>query len=739
MAAPTASTTKAALRCRCLGVEVKWRVSDGTTVKEGDVVLDLVALDKTTSTAVWSPAYGVVRHHPEPTNASTDGLEADIGWIDICQHDVLTSNRLMCQICLKRFEDGGANHTVKVIMNDGKAMQVSHTQAKKLDNDNIARMFKTEKLTLVLDLDHTLLHAVRLEDVVDPIESYVDILHFEIPGIPTPHVLKLRPGLATFLSDLAAMYELCIYTHGTRKYAEKIADIIDPGRKLFGGRIISRSDTPDIGHKDLKFLFPSCDDSMIIILDDRIDVWRKNYENVFIIEAYHYFNTRAEINNASGGGGGKGNLASVPKEDTHLQKTYRVLQAAHSRFYQPGADEEAQIRGQGRSVKRILYDLRHQVLADVHIVFSGVIRLDRPPQVDYLWKLALSFGAKPSMTMDDVPITHLIIDPRRLGSKKFMDAIAMKHVLVVNPQWLVDSASEWQRQDEAKYAVSSSSQRPPSFAADTDVKLEQSATVKFEGETATRTDVPVRPTLLASTPENATESEEGRGGDGREEYPPATLYDEIDASIDAESRLQETTTAVPNATETPAAVATSSRDGAAGTTGKPLVKGILSSPASIGVHKAKKSVRFAADVKEPSVQFSNLPKRSRGVQRKGGPLPARVTPKGVVESGGSLEFVTNLVSRKPRAASNVAPPMFNRVVVAPALASKRVETNDDDIFSRLAHLEEEEEEEDKPVKRKQSALFQDLEAAKKAKTLALQQATDDADDDLDDLDDELFS
>ncbi|ETV75613.1 hypothetical protein, variant 1 [Aphanomyces astaci] len=615
----------------------------------------------------------------------------------------------------------------------------SHFALEKLDNDNIARMFKTEKLTLVLDLDHTLLHAVRLEDVVDPIESYVDILHFEIPGIPTPHVLKLRPGLATFLSDLAAMYELCIYTHGTRKYAEKIADIIDPGRKLFGGRIISRSDTPDIGHKDLKFLFPSCDDSMIIILDDRIDVWRKNYENVFIIEAYHYFNTRAEINNASGGGGGKGNLASVPKEDTHLQKTYRVLQAAHSRFYQPGADEEAQIRGQGRSVKRILYDLRHQVLADVHIVFSGVIRLDRPPQVDYLWKLALSFGAKPSMTMDDVPITHLIIDPRRLGSKKFMDAIAMKHVLVVNPQWLVDSASEWQRQDEAKYAVSSSSQRPPSFAADTDVKLEQSATVKFEGETATRTDVPVRPTLLASTPENATESEEGRGGDGREEYPPATLYDEIDASIDAESRLQETTTAVPNATETPAAVATSSRDGAAGTTGKPLVKGILSSPASIGVHKAKKSVRFAADVKEPSVQFSNLPKRSRGVQRKGGPLPARVTPKGVVESGGSLEFVTNLVSRKPRAASNVAPPMFNRVVVAPALASKRVETNDDDIFSRLAHLEEEEEEEDKPVKRKQSALFQDLEAAKKAKTLALQQATDDADDDLDDLDDELFS
>ncbi|RHY47275.1 hypothetical protein DYB34_010249, partial [Aphanomyces astaci] len=310
---------------------------------------------------------------------------------------------------------------------------------------------------------------------------------------------------------------------------------------------------------------------------------------------------------------------------------------------------------------------------------------------------------KPSMTMDDVPITHLIIDPRRLGSKKFMDAIAMKHVLVVNPQWLVDSASEWQKQDEAKYAVSSSSQRPPSFAADTDVKLEQSTTVKVEGETATRTDVPVRPTLLAPTPENATESEEGRGGDDRDEYPPANLYDEIDASIDAESRLQEATTAV---------------------------KGILSSPASIGVHKAKKSVRFAADVKEPSVQFSNLPKRSRGVQRKGGPLPARVTPKGVVESGGSLEFVTNLVSRKPRAASNAAPPIFNRVVVAPALASKRVETNDDDIFSRLAHLEEEEEEEDKPVKRKQSALFQDLDAAKKAKTLALQKATDDADDDL---------
>lgn len=38
--------------------------------------------------------------------------------------------------------------------------------AEKFDSENIKRQLATKKLSLVLDLDHTLLHAVRVDDVV---------------------------------------------------------------------------------------------------------------------------------------------------------------------------------------------------------------------------------------------------------------------------------------------------------------------------------------------------------------------------------------------------------------------------------------------------------------------------------------------------------------------------------------------------------------------------------------------
>jgi FCP1-like phosphatase family protein len=104
---------------------------------------------------------------------------------------------------------------------------------------------------------------------------HTDDMHFFfIPGLPQQHVVKLRPGLETFLKQASSIYDLFIYTHGTRLYAEQIAKIIDPDDAYFHHRIVARTDTPDMGHKSLKLLFPSCDDSMIMVLDDRIDVWK---------------------------------------------------------------------------------------------------------------------------------------------------------------------------------------------------------------------------------------------------------------------------------------------------------------------------------------------------------------------------------------------------------------------------------------------------------------------------------
>lgn len=76
---------------------------------------------------------------------------------------------------------------------------------------------------------------------------------------------------------------------GTRAYAEGVLAAIDPDGRLFGGRVLSRDESgsmfnisqcQSIHHssslgltqKNLSRLFP-CDQSMVVIIDDRADVW----------------------------------------------------------------------------------------------------------------------------------------------------------------------------------------------------------------------------------------------------------------------------------------------------------------------------------------------------------------------------------------------------------------------------------------------------------------------------------
>jgi hypothetical protein len=111
-----------------------------------------------------------------------------------------------------------------------------------------------------------------------------------------------RPGLRNFLYHAAKLYELHIYTHGRRPYAEVILHILDPDHRfsvvcvhkrdtpltkhvcmfghtllsysltfvtylisfssLFKRRLLSIDDTPGLSTKDLQRMFP-CDESMV--------------------------------------------------------------------------------------------------------------------------------------------------------------------------------------------------------------------------------------------------------------------------------------------------------------------------------------------------------------------------------------------------------------------------------------------------------------------------------------------
>lgn len=110
------------------------------------------------------------------------------------------------------------------------------------------------------------------------------------------YYIKLRPGLEDFLENISKIYELHIYTMGTRAYAQNIAAIIDPERKIFGDRILSRDESGSLVAKNLQRLFP-VDTKMVVIIDDRGDVWNWN-ENFVKVTPYDFFVGIGDINSS---------------------------------------------------------------------------------------------------------------------------------------------------------------------------------------------------------------------------------------------------------------------------------------------------------------------------------------------------------------------------------------------------------------------------------------------------------
>ncbi|OQR95534.1 hypothetical protein THRCLA_07784 [Thraustotheca clavata] len=599
----------------CKGdVQVDWKCSSGQLVYLDQIVASYGTLAMKNEGKLVAPATGIITILPLSTTESNE-KEIQVATIELCMHPIVQNHR--CVVCMRKVEQ----ETVKVILPQGRIMEVNQAVAKELDGENIERMLKHKKLMLVLDLDHTLLHAVRTTDLVGEVDD--EAMRFYIPNIPTEHVLKLRPGLSTFLSELSTLYDLHIYTHGTRSYAERITEIIDPDNTLFRHRIVARTDTPDVGHKSLKLLFPSCDDSMIVVLDDRVDVWKENSDNVFIIEAFHYFNTRAEINNASGG-----QVKAEVKErkpDNHLTKALRILKLVHEKFYQT-------TNGQ-LNVKYIMENMRHNVLRGCNIVFSGVIPIDIPPENDYIWKLATSFGAKPSMTMENFPITHLVIHPKRLGTKKYLEALKMPNVNVVNPQWLIDCASEWMRLREDRYRIRTFAQTP---------KTEEEKEAGIE-ET--------KESEIVDVTENAQE------------------VPKVDDVNEEETKEDSSIPPVFSSTRPPPA------------------KGILVKQAK--AKDGNKGVAFDKLPEKINAPFTTAMRRKplamTHIPVPAAPVRPKVVAKGVVATGGSFDFLSKMAKRAPA-------PIVKSAPTQPIVPTHRIipepEPDIDDIFARLEREEQ---------------------------------------------------
>ena len=210
----------------------------------------------------------------------------------------------------------GYNHDVSNVgraqinmAHDNNNLKISVDEAARVENQGKLRLLRSKKLSLVVDLDQTIIHATVVPTVAewqkDPdnpnFEAVKDVQQFklddEVPGgRGCWYYIKLRPGLQEFLQKVSQLYELHIYTMGTRAYASHIARIVDPDRKLFGDRILSRDESGSMTAKSLQRLFP-VDTKMVVIIDDRGDVWKWS-DNLVRVNPYDFFVGIGDINSS---------------------------------------------------------------------------------------------------------------------------------------------------------------------------------------------------------------------------------------------------------------------------------------------------------------------------------------------------------------------------------------------------------------------------------------------------------
>ena len=111
----------------------------------------------------------------------------------------------------------------------GKTLQLSQEEVLSLQVSKVNHLHHAKKLALVLDLDHTLLHAVQVEGQTPSSRSSIE--YCEPPDTPTFHlpieeivngtvkhlVMKKRPHLDHFLDQCQTFCQMTIYTAGTRR------------------------------------------------------------------------------------------------------------------------------------------------------------------------------------------------------------------------------------------------------------------------------------------------------------------------------------------------------------------------------------------------------------------------------------------------------------------------------------------------------------------------------------------
>ena len=349
----------------------------------------------------------------------------------------------------KMVGDTSSSAAITQTMFGGQKLRVSIDEARRQHASMKKQLIRSQKLSLVLDLDLTLLHCTIDKNALSFAASkgVNDVHEIYVQGIK--HFLKIRDVMRGWLKSISDKYLLHIYTHGTREYAEVCAKIMDPDDTLFRRRIISRTDVPELGSiKSLKTVFPM-DDKMVVILDDNANVWR-GCRNLISVKPYHFFKGMSGVNKigneATSHSGGELNESLALQQDNRVDrdliKIGDLLTWVHDKFYKSVKDGD-----EDTDVKEILDNLKRRIFRNVW-VFVDSVGIDVARTHQYTKKL-IEMGARIVSDIDE-RCTHVIAAVHR--SEAALEA-KRRSLWVVNPDWILASSQSWHREPEAPFCL----------------------------------------------------------------------------------------------------------------------------------------------------------------------------------------------------------------------------------------------------------------------------------------------
>ncbi|KAI3466791.1 hypothetical protein Pfo_023454 [Paulownia fortunei] len=139
----------------------------------------------------------------------------------------------------------------------------------------------TKQITLVLDLDETLVHST-LDHCVDADFTFPVFFNLKEHTV----YVKQRPHLQTFLKRVAEMFEIVVFTASQSIYAKQLLDILDPEGKLISRRAYRESCIFSEGSymKDLTVL--CVDLAKVAIIDNSPQVFRLQVNNGIPIKSW---------------------------------------------------------------------------------------------------------------------------------------------------------------------------------------------------------------------------------------------------------------------------------------------------------------------------------------------------------------------------------------------------------------------------------------------------------------------